>query len=545
MARETDPLNRSTIAVVAQDTGDRYAAPRTNGALELAAAMTDLQPKLNGLLGEIVDSDRRKQTAKGRAAALSTAGERLGDAVRAGKIKKTQNPFFMQAYASEGAAIRAKAAIGELQVQAASWEEQNDPKAFNARWTREVGNLAQTFSQPGEAEGFIPVAEQLTQNTLASNTAQNVQRIEKERLNSLGALGADALQFVSKGKPGVPSPEQIEAALEPVRAQGRSTGLSNGELDGLLVKAVTTAAYATGRPGLIDRLQTLKSSDGKTTLYNLPGVADAAETDKYRIGQSAASEADNRVRAMEGAWKTRGYEAVNLLTETFGNDLISATTKRETIRDFLTEKGYKPQEIAVALKEVRSWVGDYSALGNASFEVYGDSPEGSRMLLRLGMEAATNGYSPGLDAQIQQEVVAGRLPGDEGARMLNTAISRSNTLEAQGRARINFAQAQGDRGSDLRGGVRNATQLRSAALAKAALSAEAQRRTGRKLSQQVRREINVEVVDAALAYMSSNPGDYSGALAAADLRARTIAANAAKRRAKSASNRTASGEIKR
>jgi hypothetical protein len=112
-----------------------------------------------------------------------------------GKIRATQNPWFVSAYNRESAAIRGQDALSKLSTDSASWEERNDPQAFAKRWHSEVGGLMEGFAgDPDSIKGFTAAEGQASQQALATNQAYNTQRIFSERKQNLSALAADALQ---------------------------------------------------------------------------------------------------------------------------------------------------------------------------------------------------------------------------------------------------------------------------------------------------------------------------------------------------------------
>lgn len=134
MATSTDPLQRDRVLIQARDTGDRYQAPQTNTALQLAAALRQAQPVIGETLQGIAANEAERQRAQAHKDALVTKGQVLAEAVRQGKLPATQNPWYVEAYAKEGAAIRSQGQLTQLQLDSASWGEQNDPAAFEKIW---------------------------------------------------------------------------------------------------------------------------------------------------------------------------------------------------------------------------------------------------------------------------------------------------------------------------------------------------------------------------------------------------------------------------
>lgn len=247
MARSSDPLRREAIGVVARSTGSVVTAPRTNAALELASALGDLRPEANKAALGVADSVKKREEARAARDAIQSQGAELSTAVREGKLEATQNPYYIQAYNRESSGIRASSAMSNLAMEAQSWEEKNDPAAFEARWRKESGELAGQYGGDIDSfAGFAPVEAQYTQQTLASNVSQNVARIKTERYNNLTSLGAQAIQQSYAQGGGKITPEQVAAALVPVRLQWVGTGGSDAEFAVMAKEIVLSAAESVG-----------------------------------------------------------------------------------------------------------------------------------------------------------------------------------------------------------------------------------------------------------------------------------------------------------
>jgi hypothetical protein len=247
MARSSDPLRRDTIAVTARSTGSVVTASRSNAALDLANALGDLRPEATKAALGVADSVKKRMETKAARDAIQSQGAELSTAVREGKLEATQNPYYIQAYNRESAGIRASSDISKLAMEAQSWEEKNDPAAFEARWRKESGELAGTYGNDIDSfAGFAPVEAQYTQQTLAANVSQNVARIKTERYSNLTSLGAQAIQQSYAQAGGKITPEQIAAALVPVRLQWVGTGGSDAEFAAMAKEIVLTAAESVG-----------------------------------------------------------------------------------------------------------------------------------------------------------------------------------------------------------------------------------------------------------------------------------------------------------
>ncbi|MBU6266424.1 MAG: M23 family metallopeptidase [Sphingomonadales bacterium] len=252
MATSTDPLARSQVAVQAHDTGDRYQTPTTNSALQLAQSLRSVQPVLGDTLQGIALNEAEKQRAQAHKDALTNQGMVLSEAVKAGKIAPTQNPWYMEAYAKEGAAIRSQSALSQLQLDSASWAEQNDPAAFAQKWREGVAGIAKDYTGKDEIAGFAPVEAQYTQQTLQGNIAHNQARIVAERGQNNSALAANALTTLAKQQGGLMTADEAIAAMYPAHQMFVHTGGTEQEWHTMSTQAILSAASSTRNPGLVD-----------------------------------------------------------------------------------------------------------------------------------------------------------------------------------------------------------------------------------------------------------------------------------------------------
>lgn len=243
------------VQVLAQDTGDRFKAPESNTALQLASSLADLNPSLNNLMGQIAKKDQKDAEAQAKKDAFVTSGAKLADAVRTGSILPTQNPWYVQAYNRESAAVRGQDQLNNLAQQSATWPEQNDPQQFSQRWRKEVGALASQYSDTDEIAGFSAAEGQVTQQTLASNQAANVHRITEERTNNISQLTSEAILDASRKNAGSVNGTILAQAIEPAHLRFTATGGTEQDWHKIVVASVTSAAYNAGNSSLLDSLK--------------------------------------------------------------------------------------------------------------------------------------------------------------------------------------------------------------------------------------------------------------------------------------------------
>lgn len=271
MATSTDPLRRSAIEVVARLPGASLQAPTTNAALQLADSLANITPEAQRAMQGIAQNRAEEARAQATKDALSANGQALADAVREGKLKPTQNPWYVQAYNREASALTADRSLTQLQIQAQSWEEYNDPEAFNARWREEVGNIAQAYSGKDQIAGFTAAEGRISSQVLQENTAKNSARIITERKANLGTLAAVALADARRANGGRLSPNQAFDALQAAREQWFATGGDEQGWQGrggIVYNAIVTAARDSKDPGLMGLLQAPELIYGKSEAGN-------------------------------------------------------------------------------------------------------------------------------------------------------------------------------------------------------------------------------------------------------------------------------------
>lgn len=264
MATGTNPLQRSTIETLAREPRSEVTAPATNTALQVAQALGRLSPVASAAMKQVAADKQRKADAEAKRDALVTNGAAYADAVRDGRLRKTQNPWYIQAYNREAAAISSLRSLQALQTSSATWDSVDDPAAFETQWREEVGKLAEGFENEDAIAGFVASEGQITSQVLQVNVARNTRRIEGERTANLGALAADALTTALRANGGALSPNQAWQAMLPARQQWFATG--GDELGWIEITrgAVGTAARQTEDASVMDLLKAPEMRFGPT-----------------------------------------------------------------------------------------------------------------------------------------------------------------------------------------------------------------------------------------------------------------------------------------
>lgn len=715
MATSTNPLDRASIGIASHDTGDRYQAPRDNSALRLARSLSEVQPAMNQALGAFAEQRQTEEEAKAKAAAIETSGAQLADAVRMGRIRATQNPWFVSAYNRESAAIRGQDALSKLSTDSGSWAERNDPQAFAKRWHTEVGTLMEGYAgDPDTIKGFAAAEGQASQQALATNQAYNTHRIENERVQNLTALGADALQKAVLAGGGHISGSQAALALAPAKAQWIATGGSLDKWNEMVVGAVTTASYSIRSPHLIDLLKapelTQGPRDGDTSqygdgadpetpdlpaplkpviqeakpavvsgqegqrlawpaqgrvtndyaqhrargsrgvdiavpngtklrtpiggtaqigndaksglfvrivgdngkivsslahlsvahvtngqkvgpgevvafsgqsghatgphvhwrvkvdgkdvdplhwssdqmattdqahaevqagnqpaalavgpapapapapapilagggpsLYDMQGVADKAESDRYRISSSLNSEAGDRLQAITNQRKLDGLKATDALYSTFGTRILTGGVDTPTIVKTLQAAGYTTQAIAYAISNVRDAVGDSEGLSNARMGLNSSDPSQARAIFDLATRGRTQGYTEQYEHEVAEKVISGDITAAEGIQFVGAAQSRTEQLASDARTQANFDAAHPP-GAKPGTFIKNARQINAGVDTLGSIAFKSvQLVAGKTMTLKELGYHKALLKQKILEYLAGHPGDYGGA----------------------------------
>jgi hypothetical protein len=508
MAREPQ------VAIIASPSGSRLQASRANAALDLAEGLAKVAPGVNDLLGAWGKERAAEEAAKAEADALATSGQAFKEAVLAGKIEKTQNPWYIQAYTQRAAQVRAQGEMAALAADSQTWTERDDPAAFAARFAAETGKRAQAYTGIDAAAGFQAAAAPIQQQQLAANTAFNVNRIQTENEQNVSALTTKAIIDVFAGNGGKASPEQVWAALAPLEKQWLDTGGTEQSWNSLVVNSTIAAGANTASTAPLNILSDERG--GKGALANMAGpdgtpVATTLMAARYRIEQEASSRGMSEIKARQSAIKLEGMQAVEAIQAQFGYDFLEGKISRAEVMGFLKEKGVSPAGADFALKELAESAAASTSLSRA---LAGGDPE----VLQLYNRANTSGYSASLYSEVEGKVTRGEMDINEAEQILGTARSRSNQLESEANqdARSNRSDARADARESRAQSLALARETREAGTVDVSVAATALEGIGDRSLQDAntRARVTRGAADVANTWLRAHPGDYAGARAA-------------------------------
>jgi hypothetical protein len=260
-------------------------------------------------------------------------------------------------------------------------------------------------------------------------------------------------------------------------------------------------------PAANEITQTATHPDGPS-LYDMAGVADQVESDRYRIRSSINSEATDRLQAIAADRKLKGLEATDRLYATFGSKLLTGDVSADTIVSTLG-KEYAPQVIAEAMSNIRAAVADTEGLGRARLGLNDTDPQKSKELFDLATEGRTSGWSQDYEDRVGQKVISGEISASDGISMVGAAIERAHSQQAEARAQANFDRANPQstpgqtikRAGDTKAGIDKYAQLLSSSL----------RRVGKVMTAPQFNYAKRLLTEAVLTHLVNHPGDYAGA----------------------------------
>jgi hypothetical protein len=417
-------MSQTRLIPVAAPTGPVAQAERSNTALDLAQSLSGVNAALQQFSGPLIAQKQQEQATKGRAAAQSAQGLAFADAVRDGRIKPTQNPFFISAFDRESAAINGRQSLTQLQIDSLNWPERSDPVAFQQRWNKEVSQLSAQFTNADQIEGFQAVNAEVSSQVINGNTAQEAKRIVDARTANAGALIAQKVGDINRSFGGSAPTAAFSEGVAELREDFINTGGSVEEFDQLFLAGVTTAAFSTQNPDLFNALKA-PLEEGATPIFNRPGVADQVDNDVFRI------ESNHRRKLTEGEeldniqLRQRGRQAKDTILTSFGKRFLIGEIGPDQVIADLESKGFSAPEIGVALQELQNIFAASNAWSRA---ITGTGDGGDAQSFDLFLDASQNGSSDALTESVRRELAAGTIAATDARTIINEAQQADERL---------------------------------------------------------------------------------------------------------------------
>jgi hypothetical protein len=284
--RPFDPL--------APQTPDQVQRPASgpNDLMQLASALTSLQPTLERAFASYSEGVRQQEGAEAEAAAQQAHVESWADAVRENPALASRSPYFRNVYEARIARTAIQRQSNAVLARYASSEvaASEDPNAiFGFLRDQYQGTLDRFQGNPvalaAATEELRNQSQQLAR-THAGRSAENLVQRNRDSFDS--AAGALFDQATQRGW----SPDQTFEALTRLQAEGRAQGLSGRDINSILTRQTEEAIVRTGNTGLA-ALASRQRPDGT------PGYGTTSE------GRAAMRRAEDRVQS-------RAVQASNL-----------------------------------------------------------------------------------------------------------------------------------------------------------------------------------------------------------------------------------------
>jgi len=431
------PVNTPQVDLIAHQTGAVLDAPDDNSALQLAHALSGVNDALKPALQGYAQDMQVKIGAQAHADALANSGAAFADAVRSGQIQPTQNPWYIQAYEKNAAAVRGLSDVTQLVSDSQSFASRTDPVAFQQEFQTKLGAIAKNYTGLDQSEGFNSVAQPLAQQAIQQNVQYNVARIRQEHEQDISTLNTTAILSAKAANGGNPSPDQVYAAMEPQHQQWLSTGGTEQEWNNVAVNSVVGAAFNSGDSSLLGVLN--DDRHGQGALSHIAGpdgkpVAETLSSASYWIDRESNMAGSSALRSIETAANLEGQKAANLVADHFGYDFLQGKVAKSDILGFLQQQGVSPKGADVAIGILSKSASENQALGRA---LMGANPD----VLALYNKANREGYSDDLAGQVADKVRTGQLDLTEGEQIISSATSRTNHLDSEQRADARSARS--------------------------------------------------------------------------------------------------------
>lgn len=243
------------------------------------------------------------------------------------------------------------------------------------------------------------------------------------------------------------------------------------------------------------------------SLYDIAGVADAAETDRYRISSNQVDGQINRLRLIRAQREAKGLELSDRLWAAHGNGFLTGNYDVRAIISQASGWGYSPQVIGEALGMIRGQVQDSAGLMQTRLAINGADPTSAKRIMDLRTEGIQNGYSADYERRVGQSVLRGEISGDDGSQMVAGSIARSRQDRAEARA-----EAREDRQANTATAINNYSKLRNHAQSLAGLTFQRMRLMGvPTLDSKAQGVITGQIADEMDAWLETHQGDFEGA----------------------------------
>jgi hypothetical protein len=261
-------------------------------------------------------------------------------------------------------------------------------------------------------------------------------------------------------------------------------------------------------------------ADGvSASIYDIAGNSSKIESRMASIGERVDRERLSAVKEFETTRKLKGYEASDLIWSKYGTRVLTGDYDPQDVIKELSQAGYSGPVISQALGNLKEAQGESAGLASARNSWLGNDPQTGKYAMDLATEGRRNGYSPEYEAQVEAAVLAGDIDGPTGARLVDSAIDKTDRDNNRAEAEERRDEKKSTSGAGQK--VKSATQINEGAkgfvLDITSQTAQVNKlRKAKGLPPVVWSEASIKTVEArfkaaALRHLATNPGDYSGA----------------------------------
>jgi hypothetical protein len=320
----------------------------------------------------------------------------------------------------------------------------------------------------------------------------------------------------------------VFASLEPFRKQWIATGGTDAKWNELAVSSILGAAYQAGDRGsansILDTLHDTRGGQGAlASLVDSSGqpLAENIERSRYYIDRALDERATAGLKGVRSQVALQGEQAVQAAWDHFGSKLLDGSASKDDIQSYLLQNNVPAQSVGYALGQLAENQSKLNALGRAQIELHSGDTDVAQQVLGVYATARTKGLTHDVFSQAIDMVRSGTIDYTEAKDLLSAAQSRSDHLDAEGRADARQAKsdARAEKASDRQAqleAARNSKEYKGQSVDVAVSTLEGLGNNGLTNSPQARQALATRLNAAEGTWLRTHPDDWQGARAAVD-----------------------------
>lgn len=398
-------------------------APQSNGMLQLAQALTSVNPKIQSFLNDKALDYTSDQVAQGRTQAIKS-GLAYGEAVKRGLITPDQSPYFQRAWKEIDGQNAGDAFAAQIQSDADSSGVLNsgDPNKLHT-WIQGQAQQAMQGMDPDTQAGFMPKLMQAHKQLDAKFRTQTSQNTMN------GMLDAVSTQFNNimdeeTGDGVTFDPSRASARLHNAAALPQFAGLSPATTDKLVTQAVVNKAIANRDTDVLDALDQWRPDRMKPGQV-IPPIGQTAD------GRLAIQQATDHIHtkiasdnAQQSAEDERARKAANVkweqqaTAELLKNGSVSKDTLAQANSEGAFDAVKNVTNLTRSLREARDYASPQQT-SQAYYTLhvgdYGTAADGTPLTaLQWANRQVTSGRFSGSQSQVKDFIEAAQREDETG-----------------------------------------------------------------------------------------------------------------------------------